>query len=142
MATIHRSIRIQAPVSQVFEYIADPNNHTEWLPSLLEVSDITGSGKGQRHRWKYKMVGVLLDGETTVLEHVPDQRQVLDSKGTSNSTWTFVFEPEDDGMTLDLTIDYTIPVPVLGKLAEKLVLRRNEREVDMGMENIRERMET
>ena len=141
MEKIHRSIRIQAPVSQVFDYLIDPRNHTEWLPSLTEVSDISGSGLGQRHRWKYKMVGVPLEGESTIIELVPNERQVIESKGTSDSTWTFVFRPEDGGMTLDVTIDYTIPVPVLGKLAEKLILRRNEREVDLGMENIRERME-
>ncbi len=37
--------------------------------------------------------------------------------------------------------EYTIPVPVLGKLAEKLVLKRNRRESDMSMENIKERLE-
>ena len=142
MAKIHRSIRIQAPVSQVFDYLADPRNHTEWLPSLTEVSDITGSGLGQRHKWKYKMIGVPLQGESTIVAHVPNERQVIESKGTSDSTWTFAFSSEDAGTILDVTIDYSIPVPVLGKLAEKLVLRRNEREVDLGMENIRERMET
>ncbi len=141
MPSIHRSISIQAPVDRVFDYLADPRNHTEWLPSLVETSEITGSGKGQRHKWKYKMVGVPLSGESTIVEFVPNQRQVLESKGTTDSTWTFVFESEGNKTTLDLTIDYTIPVPVLGKLAEKLVLKRNEREIDLAMENIRERME-
>jgi hypothetical protein len=38
-------------------------------------------------------------------------------------------------------LDYTIPVPVLGKLAEQLVLKRNQREADLSMENIKERLE-
>ena len=42
---------------------------------------------------------------------------------------------------LDSEIDYTIPVPVLGKLAEKLVLKRNERESNLNSQNIKERME-
>lgn len=40
-----------------------------------------------------------------------------------------------------MEIDYTIPVPVLGKLAEKLVLKRNERESATNVQNIKERME-
>ena len=40
-----------------------------------------------------------------------------------------------------VNVDYTIPVPVLGKLAEKLVLKRNERESDMNAQNIKEQME-
>ncbi len=141
MATIHRIVSIKAPVSQVFAYLEDPRNDVEWLPGVIETTDVTGSGEGQHHRWKYKMVGVPLSGETTVVEYVPNKRLVLQSKGGGESTWTFLYEPKDGGTTLNLTIDYTIPVPVLGKLAEKLVLRRNEREMDLAMENIRERLE-
>jgi carbon monoxide dehydrogenase subunit G len=126
----------------VFEYLDDPMNDLEWLPGVTETTDVTGSGVGKRHRWKYKMVGVPLSGETVVVEHVPNQRQVIKSSGSTESTWTFIYEPTEDGTMLDLTIDYTIPVPVLGKLAEKLVHGRNEREMDLAMENIRERLET
>ena len=40
-----------------------------------------------------------------------------------------------------MEVDYTIPVPVLGKLAEKLVLKRNERESEMNLQNVKERLE-
>ena len=40
-----------------------------------------------------------------------------------------------------MDIDYTIPVPVLGKLAEKLVLKRNQRDMDVSMENLKDNME-
>ena len=43
--------------------------------------------------------------------------------------------------SLDLEVEYTIPVPVLGKLAEKLVLKRNEQEADLWMQNIKDRLE-
>ncbi len=42
---------------------------------------------------------------------------------------------------MKLDIEYTIPIPVLGKLAEKLVLRRNEREADLAMANIKDKFE-
>jgi hypothetical protein len=66
---------------------------------------------------------------------------VEQSKGGIVSTWTYSFEPHDGGTKMELVIEYTIPVPVLGKLAEKLVLRRNEREADLAMENIKDKME-
>jgi hypothetical protein len=40
-----------------------------------------------------------------------------------------------------MDVDYTIPVPVLGKLAEKLVLKRNQREMVLNNQNIKERLE-
>ena len=141
MPKIENSITINAPVDKVFDYISDPMNQLEWLTSVMEITDVTGSGVGQHWRWKYKMVGVGLQGESTVTEHIPNERRVQQSKGGIVSTWTYSFEPHDGGTKMELVIEYTIPVPVLGKLAEKLVLRRNEREADLAMENIKDKME-
>ena len=87
------------------------------------------------------MVGVRLEGETTVTEHIPNERRVIQTKGGVISTWTFTLKPHDGGTKLKMDIDYTIPIPVLGKLAEKLVLRRNEREADLAMASIKDKME-
>jgi len=53
----------------------------------------------------------------------------------------YTFAPHESGTKLGLDIDYTTPVPVLGKLAEKVVFKRNQREAQMSMENIKERLE-
>jgi uncharacterized protein YndB with AHSA1/START domain len=141
MITISTSTNIQAPVEEVFAYVTDPMNLPEWLVGMSEATDVTGSGVGQRHHWKYNMVGIPLRGESTVSEHVPNERWATESKGGATSTFTFTFAPHEGGTKLDLQIDYTIPVPVLGKLAEKLVLKRNQREADLSMENLKERLE-
>ena len=141
MPKLNNSINISAPVEKVFAYVTDPLATPEWLVGATEVTDVTGSGVGQHYHWKYNMLGVPLRGETTVSEHVPNERRVTDSKGGATSTWTFTFAPHEGGTKLDLELDYTIPVPVLGKLAEQLVLKRNQREADLSMENIKERLE-
>jgi carbon monoxide dehydrogenase subunit G len=142
MATIANSIHIEAPVDNVFAYVTDPMKLVEWMVGIMEVKDVTGSGVGQHYHWKYKMVGIPLQGESTISEHVPNERSVVDSKGGATSHFTFTFAPDEGGTKLDLDIDYTIPLPVLGKPAEKLVLNRNRREIEMSMENVKERMET
>jgi uncharacterized membrane protein len=107
----------------------------------MEIKDVSGSGVGQHFNWKYKMVGILLEGASTITEHIPNKRIVTQSKGGATSTWTLNFETQNGGTMLELTIEYTIPVPVLGKLAEKIVLKRNEREADLAMANVKEKME-
>jgi uncharacterized membrane protein len=141
MAKVERSITINAPVEKVFNYIADPMNNAEWVPSIMEITDVSGSGVGQHHRWTYKMAGVLLKGETTATEHIPNERIVTQSKGGATSTWIFNFKTHDGGTMMELDIEYTIPIPVIGKLAEKIVLKRNEREADLAMANVKEKME-
>lgn len=143
MARIHKKIDIHAPVNKVFSFLEDPRNDPEWLPSMIEVRDVHGSGAGTHFNWSWKMAGMKFDGESTFIEDVPEKRLVVESKGGINATWKFSLEPgKKDETTLDLDIDYTVPVPVLGKLAEKLVLKRNEREADMGLMNLKERLES
>jgi len=141
MAKLNNSVNISAPVEKVFAYVSDPMNLPEWMGSMSEVTDLTGSGVGQRYHWKYNMVGIPLPGESTIKEHVLNQRVVTESKAGIANTFRFTFAPHEGGTKLDLEVDYTIPVPVLGKLAENLVLKRNQREAVMWMQNIKERLE-
>ena len=141
MAKVKRSITINAPVEKVFNYLADPLAQPDWIPSMMGVKDVSGSGVGQHFRWTYKMAGVLLKGESTTTEHIPNERTVTQSKGGVTSTWIHNFETHDGGTMMELDIEYTIPIPVIGKLAEKIVLKRNEREADLAMANIKEKME-
>ena len=141
MAKVQKTISINAPVEKVFSYIENPMNTPDWVPSMVEVRDVIGSGVGQNYRWTYKMAGVRMQGESTITEHVPNERRVMHSKGGVVSTWDFNLESQDDGTKLTVDIEYSIPVPVLGKLAEKLVLKRNEREADLAMANLKDNVE-
>ena len=52
------------------------------------------------------------------------------------STWDWTLEPERDNTRISLKIEYTIPVAALGKIAEKILLKQNERTADEGMANL------
>ncbi len=141
MIRLERSVTINAPVEKVFAYIEDPMSELEWLPSLMEVKDVVGQGAESHYRWTYKMAGLRLEGESTTTEYIPNRRIVTQTKGGAVSTWTWTFEPHDGGTKANLVVEYTVPVPVLGKLAEALVRKQNERELDLAMVNIKARME-
>jgi hypothetical protein len=38
--------------------------------------------------------------------------------------------------------EYTVPIPLLGKLAEAFIVKQNEHEVEMILANLKVRMET
>lgn len=142
MASIHKSIEIKAPIKGVYTYIDDPTKDPEWMTSMIEVKNVTGSGVGRHFDWTYKMAGLRLKGETTCTEDVPEKHIVVETKGGVESTWTFNLEPRRDVTVLNLDIDYKIPVPVLGNLVEKVLLKRNERETEMNLMNIKEKLES
>jgi carbon monoxide dehydrogenase subunit G len=142
MAKVERSNTINAPVGKVFSYITNPMNELEWLPSLTDVRDVTGQGVGQRWGWSYKMLGLPFKGKTEVIEYVSNERYVYKTSGGIVSTWAYSLKPEGNGTRLSLGVEYKIPVPVLGKVAERLVLRQNEREADFAVANIKARLES
>ena len=88
------------------------------------------------------MAGILLRGQSVVVEFVPNERAVHQNIGAIPSTWTYTVEPHDEGTTLTIEADYTIPVPVLGKMAEHVAARRNARDLEAALLDIKETLET
>lgn len=141
MPKIHRSIDIKAPVKKVFSYLEDPRNEPDWMVSLMDVTDVKGKGVGTHFNWTYKIAGMRLNGKTERIEDISEERIVDKTKGGAESTWTYTFSPHGDTTTLDMDIDYSIPVPVIGKMAEIVFMKRNERETEQSILNIKENIE-
>jgi uncharacterized membrane protein len=142
VAKIERSVTINAPVEKVFGLMNDPEKLPEYWPSVVEVKNVQSlPNGGNRFDGVYKMVGIRLNITNEDTEFVRNQRVVSKSKGGIDATQTFNFESVPGGTKLNWTIEYTMPVPVLGKLAETIVAKMNEREADVVIANIKDRLE-
>ena len=73
MASWNDSILIHASPEDVFAYVDDPTELPTWLPSMIEVRNVIGTGLGQQYEYAYKMGGLVLRGQNTVIEHVPNE---------------------------------------------------------------------
>jgi len=143
MAKITRDILINAPVEEVFAYASDPTNQPEYWPSMIETRDVEELPQGgKKYRWVYKMAGIRLEGSTETTEFVKNERIVTKSKGGVESTFIYEYKPEGEGTRVSVELEYKVPVPVLGKLAEAFVLKINERETETVLGNLKDRLET
>jgi len=142
VASLSRNAVIQAPLERLFDYVSDPEKLPEWLPSMVEVRSVVGSGEGQQYEWTYKMIGLLLKGQSTVIEYVPNKCTVHQSIGTIRSVWTIGVEPHAEGSRLTIFVEYDVPVPVLGRLAERVAVSRDARDFALAFENVKETLET
>ena len=142
MASWEDNIVIAAPPNLVFAYVDEPKNLPVWLPTMVAVHDVIGTGAGQQFEWTSKMAGRVLHGQSTVIEHVPGKCGVHQTIGMVSSTFGYTVEPHDEGARLTLEIEYSIPVPVIGKLAEHVLLRRNVREFEVGLATVKEVLES
>ena len=141
MAKVERTITINAPVEKVTAYLDDPTNALEYVPSMTDIRNIKGKGVGTTYDWTYKMLGISFSGKTEVVEYKPNERYVTKSSGGIVSTWTYSFKAENGATQMTLVVDFAIPIPVLGRFAERLVLRQTEREADLGMATLKDRLE-
>jgi len=141
MATWKNSIVIHASADKVFAYVDEPMNYTTWLPNMVEVRNVIGHGIGQQYEWTFKMGGLLHRGQTVIVEYVPNQRASHQIIGNIHALWDYDVGPQDEGMVLTIGVDYSVPIPVLGRLAEHIVVRELGRQFDVGLENVKDVME-
>lgn len=141
MALLSKSAVIHAAPERVFAYVTKPLALPEWLPSMVEVRNIVGTGAGQQYEWTYKMAGLLLHRQSTVVEYLPNQCAVHQSIGSIGSDWTMAVAPHEEGALLSIRVEYSVPVSVLGKLAERLAVRRDARDFALAFDNIKETLE-
>ena len=141
MASWKDSILIDAPPEDVFAYVDDPMELPTWLPSMIEVRNVIGTGLGQQYEYTYKMAGLLLRGQNVVVEHVPNERGLHQVIGMISALWDYSVEPHADGTLLSIQVEYSIPIPVLGRLAERLAIKQNAASFDLALINVKDVME-
>lgn len=138
MARSTTSTLIHAPVDKVFGYLDDPTHMPEFWPSLVDITDVqTLPNEGHRNHWTYKMAGVRLQGTSETTEHVPNRRIVNKTTGGVDSLQTWVLEPMGEDTKVTFEVDYTVPVPVLGRMAEAAIVKLNEHEGEAIAENLK-----
>jgi coenzyme Q-binding protein COQ10 len=142
MAKVEKSIIINAPVEKVFAYVQEPENLLEFWPSLIEVKDVEWlPNGGTRFRWVAKMAGLRFQGTSEDIEVVANQRVVNKTKGGIESKIIWTYQPEGDGTKVVYEGEYTVPIPLLGRLAEAVILKQNENEAELILANLKARME-
>jgi uncharacterized membrane protein len=143
MAKVTRSISINAPVEKVFAFMWDPTNLPEIWPSMVEVKDVklTPEGVGSTFAWVYKMAGMRFEGVSETIEYIANRRNVTHAAKGIPSTFVWAYQPEAGGTKLTMEVEYTVPIPLLGKLAEAFIVKQNEHEAECTLANLKARME-
>jgi uncharacterized membrane protein len=143
MKRIHKSIRIDASVETVFEFLASPQNLLTIWPSLVEVKNVKRAADGAHsYDWTYKMAGIKFHGHASTVEVATNRRRVVKNEKGIPSTFIWTFEPAGDSETLvTLEVEYAIPGRVLRALAEPFITRVNEREAETVLANLKSRVE-
>lgn len=142
MPTIEREARIDAPPEEVFEYIRQPENQTEFVPSLTAIGSVEETDVGHAGEFTYDVFGIDLHSRFRDVELDPPNRRVFEVSGNQEGRVTYELEPVDGGTRLRYVNEYEpVASGVLGKLARPVVSRQLERETDTMIRNLRRILE-
>ncbi len=137
MAKVDKEVWVEAPIEKIFGYIHEPRNWPEFWPSLMEIKDIQLlPNGGHSARGVYKMLGMRFEGTGECTKIIPHRFLVVETKGGINSTIAWTFRSWENKTRVTLTVEYKVPVPLVGKLAEAIIVKMNEQEADLIMDNL------
>ena len=142
MFKVKKSVIINAPVAKVCEFMDDPTNLPEIWPSMIEVKNVRTNSKGwPQYEWVYKMGGVKFEGEQDTLEYIQNEHVTTVSTKGIESRFDFNYQEVDGKTELVMVVEYSVPLPIVKKVAEKIIGKLNEHEMDLLLANLKVRME-
>jgi uncharacterized membrane protein len=143
MATVNKSITINTPVEKVFKYATEPSNLPEIWPSLVENKLVERlPNGGNKTQFVYKMAGMRFEGISEDTEFIPNQRVVSKTEEIVESEMIWEYQSEGEATKVTFRVEYTVPIPLLGKLAEAFIVKQNDNEAEVILANLKARMET
>ncbi len=142
MKTIEKSITIDAPIEKIYGFVDDPVHFPELWPSLIEVKDVEMlPAGGHRFHYLYKMAGARFEGVTETIERKLNEKLVDHAKGELEATFKWFFFPEGRNTKVGLEVEYDVPKKLIDQFGETFLVKANEGETQLVLENLKMRME-
>jgi uncharacterized membrane protein len=107
MIRTRKSITIERPVDEVFEYMAHFENDMEWRNELLEIqrTSSVAEGEGATYRQRVQLEGI--EGETIleVIGFEPNRLIAFEEAGDLAARGQYRFDPEDGRTRVEVSED-------------------------------------
>jgi carbon monoxide dehydrogenase subunit G len=142
MTKLIKTIHVNAPAEDVYNFIFEPENLVEIWPSLIEIKNVQKlPNGGNKYTWVYKMAGMRFEGTGEDIEVSPFKRLTSKNEGGIDSVLSWLIEAENGGTRVSIETEYKVPIPLLGKLAENIIVKQNEREAEVILQNLKAQLE-
>ena len=139
MATVERSILIDASTDAIDAIALDGNRLSEWYVGVEQATpDDLYPEVGGRVSLVYKAAAVTFNLTLTVQELIRGDHVSYQMSGMMVGTQEWSHAAEGGKTRLTAQVDYDMPGGALGKIADKLVIERmNTRNLEESLENLK-----
>jgi len=142
MATLTRSITVDAPVYEVFAFASDVGKLWVWDEIALASVDSKPDVVGTTARMFTHFLGFHMEGTVEYTEVEPDKSITAVVHFFAGSpTWKFTFEPTDAGTTVTATGEWHVGVPVVGKSLEGMMVKEHQEGLEAMLANLKTQVE-
>jgi uncharacterized membrane protein len=147
MARVERQIEVDRTPEEVFELLIDLDRLPEWATMVLENHDTPQKPlrAGQKFGQTIRIAGRNLTTQWEVSELEAGRRVAYRATGPAGASLEMHqrIAPRDGGSRVELEIDYDLPGGALGDAVDRIyVERRNEREAEHSLSNLKELLES
>ncbi|MFN7209925.1 MAG: SRPBCC family protein [Aggregatilineales bacterium] len=138
MQHISESISINAAPEAVWRLLTTPDQILRWFAGIDSVeASADFPAVGSTISGAYSVLGIQLKATQTVQAMQPNQSIAYALEGVVNGSQRWEIVPTGDGVTLSLSMDYSMSGGVLGKLAEPAVHQVNLNNAKQSLANIK-----
>jgi uncharacterized membrane protein len=142
MARVEASVEINRPVEEVFAFGSNPENDTQWESGILEVEQTSDGpiGVGATLRGVDHFLGQRIEWASEVTEYQPHRRvDYTIAAGPLHLEQSCTFEPVEGGTRV--TLVYEGEAEGFFKLAEPIVVRMFQRQIEGNLANLKDILE-
>ena len=144
MTRLIASVEVNAPLDDVWAFASDWHHWDNWWDGVSGFRPTTALTRGNGTRYAYRawIAGLTLNLETEIHDFVEKVgwRGVV-TKGPPHRT-QWVFEAMGTTTRLTYTLEYSVPVPVLGPLLDLLLMRPGwQRRLETSLHNLKQHFE-
>ena len=146
MSHIERSTEIARPPEEVFDALTDLSGLVHWAPTVAETRNAPDRPlrAGDTFEQTIRVAGVDLETDWTVIDVERPRHVRYECRGRSGG-WLNMTQRvvgTNGGSRVELKLDYELPGGVIGDTLNKMyVERRNEREAENALQNLKELLE-
>lgn len=141
MASVSKSIVINAPATAVYSFVADsPERATSFIPGLNRVENVSPADPGPGQTWQYEFnwFGVVISGSSRCTKLERSSFYEFQTVSGNRSTWQYRFDPDGGGTRVTLTVEYDVPESMLARFAAEGVLQSmNEQRAAETLQNLK-----
>ncbi len=139
MTRVENSITINTALEEVFSYASDWRKWHLWFEGVSSFVPLTktSDGNGTRYAYQARMFCFSVALETRIQNFESNKGwKGISTKGPPHITY-WIFEPVDDGTRFTYCLEYEFPIPVLGKIIDRMILKPQwERIIRRSLQNL------